>query len=161
MVHGANKRFRVVFDSVESANAAVNDLAFVLNDGSIERFQYQNVLFVRVETDGTYSIEWQGAEVWRFVYSAEENAIESMNFSLPITLSDLSGKEITMRSNVTLKDCKQHLKAKDGQSRSWYVNQGGQLTDGGYSYNSVECYNNVITFEQYDDLVSLIEITWE
>lgn len=69
MVHGANKRFRVVFDSVESANAAVNDLAFVLNDVSIERFQYQNVLFVRVETDGTYSIEWQGTEVWRFSYS--------------------------------------------------------------------------------------------
>lgn len=110
---------------------------------------------------GTYVLSYLGVEVWRFVYSAEENAIESMNFSLPITLTDLSDKEITMRSAVTLADCKQHLKAKDSQSRSWYVNPGGQLTDGENSYNSVECSDNVIIFGLYEDLTTLTEITWE
>lgn len=93
--------------------------------------------------------------------AVSENAIVSMNFSLPITFSDLSGKTITMRSNVSLEDCIQHLKAKDSNSASWYVNQDGQLSDGEQNFNSVECSGSEITFGVYDDILNLTEITWE
>ena len=60
-----------MFDSPESKTAALSGLNFVHDGVSVEKFQGDNVIFVRVETAGTYSLEWQGTEVWRFDYSVE------------------------------------------------------------------------------------------
>lgn len=61
-----------MFDSVESANAAVNGLIFVHDGESIERFQAQNIIFGRVEFYGIYSLEWQGTEIWRFEFASQQ-----------------------------------------------------------------------------------------
>lgn len=84
-----------------------------------------------------------------------------MNFSLPVTVSQLGTKKITMKSDVTLTDCVQHLKATLQNGEIMIVNSGGYLELGGNSFNSVSCSGNEITFGSTPGGPTIKAFDWE